>query len=562
MDSLLPYAVASTAAFIAGVVLLYEYLRRRIEDWLALAAVLLLLFMGAAYEDLLTPFQIGYFGSMAFGLGALLALERRDDASDAGACLLLVASLSFSSLGIPFAIGAAVAIALTAARRGAPTSSPSRCCSTRSGTPAGATRLATSSASGTSRQAPHSCWMASRASVCSLLGLTTPSSSAATAGSSGGARCWWRWFSRAAASAGDGPRPALALGGGGDPALVLVPDGEQHGLWPGPQRIPLPVRGRRPAAAGDCGAAQGWRPGRPAMAAILAVCAVAAISNVSALRDAYNVLRLSTGLVRGALAGLEIAADRVDPGFVLTAENSGFDFFRAIKAGPYLSAAEEFGSPAYAKGELPAAPEPARVAADKVLAAALPVSFEPGAAAGPTGPPPVVVAPPGAGTASSASCVTVRPARGGPAIVSLPAGGGILSAAPGVSAELGLRRFARDSFPVPIGKLTGRALLVIPPDRSRAPWELALDASRPGRRSAAASWDSFSDEAAKPGLPLADADVLVRGAGPQRAGGPPRALPPPGGGRPPAPGGLRVHPRGRREQRPQPRPDERAAQPG
>jgi hypothetical protein len=48
MDSLLPYAVASTAAFIAGVVLLYEYLRRRIEAWLALGAVLLLLFMGAA----------------------------------------------------------------------------------------------------------------------------------------------------------------------------------------------------------------------------------------------------------------------------------------------------------------------------------------------------------------------------------------------------------------------------------------------------------------------------------------------------------------------------------
>ena len=34
------------------------------------------LFLGAAWEDLLSPFQIGYFGSMACGLGMLLALDR------------------------------------------------------------------------------------------------------------------------------------------------------------------------------------------------------------------------------------------------------------------------------------------------------------------------------------------------------------------------------------------------------------------------------------------------------------------------------------------------------
>ena len=156
--------MASTAAFIASVVLLYVYLRRRIEDWLALGAVLPLLFMGTAYEDLLTPFQIGYFGSMAFGLGALLAIERRDDRGDAGACLLLVASLSFSSLGIAFAIGAAVAIGSTAgpARRSYVVAVPVLLYALWYAGWGHEARASEFSASGTSRQAPRSCWMASR----------------------------------------------------------------------------------------------------------------------------------------------------------------------------------------------------------------------------------------------------------------------------------------------------------------------------------------------------------------------------------------------------------------
>ena len=76
--------------------------------WLALAGVLPILFLGSSWDDLLWPFQIGYFGSMAGGVGALLALEREDRAGDLLACALLALSLSFSSVGIPFAAGVAV----------------------------------------------------------------------------------------------------------------------------------------------------------------------------------------------------------------------------------------------------------------------------------------------------------------------------------------------------------------------------------------------------------------------------------------------------------------------
>ncbi len=91
MDSHLPYGAVATASFLASVALLYVYVRRRVGDWVALAAVLPILVMGSAYEDLLSAFQIGYFGSMAFGIGALLVIERADGRGDAFACVLLVA---------------------------------------------------------------------------------------------------------------------------------------------------------------------------------------------------------------------------------------------------------------------------------------------------------------------------------------------------------------------------------------------------------------------------------------------------------------------------------------
>ena len=343
-------------------------------------------------------------------------------------------------------------------------------------------------------------------SVSSLLGLTTPRPrrrrrrarvGALAAGGAG--------FLGRAASAGDGPRHRRWLWVAG---AILLSFWFLTAINTGFGRAPNASRyqyvGGGPAAADDCGARSGvaaraaprwprsWRSAPSPRSATFRT-----------LRDAYNVLRLSTGLVRRGprrprhLGGPGRPGLRADRWRTRTSTSS-----RAIEAGPYLSAAEKFGSPAYSKDELAAAPEPARVAADKVIAAALPVSFEPGAAAGPTGPPPVVVARPGAGTASSASCVTVRPGRGGPRSSACRPGGG--------DPQRRARR-QRRARPAALRRATpsrcrsGPAdrprLLEIPTDRSRRPWELALDASGPVTVSAA-SWDSFSDEAAKPGLPL------------------------------------------------------------
>ena len=98
--------------FLLSVGLLFIYVRRRAGEWLALAAILPILFLGPSWDDLLFPFQMALFGSVACGIGALLALERRDRIGDLAATVLLTASLLFSDVGIPFVAGATVELAL------------------------------------------------------------------------------------------------------------------------------------------------------------------------------------------------------------------------------------------------------------------------------------------------------------------------------------------------------------------------------------------------------------------------------------------------------------------
>src|SRR5262249_37233656 len=144
--------------------------------------------------------------------------------------------------------------------------------------------------------------------------------------------------------------------------------------------------------------------------------ALAAAANVAAMHDAYKVFRNWTAIVKGDLGGLEIAAGHVDPGLELTSQNSNFDYFGRLRAGPYLSAAGKFGSPAYTRAELASAPELGRLGADKVLAAALGLAFQPLSAALP----------------ARGACQTVNRSGPAPPVVDLPRGGATLTAARGV----------------------------------------------------------------------------------------------------------------------------------
>jgi len=88
-----------------------------VDPWVATAMGLLLALLGSAAEDLTWAFQIGFLGSMGFGVIALQLVGHRGrvTASSVGAVMAAIASLMCSDIGV--AMLAALAV-LAVARRG------------------------------------------------------------------------------------------------------------------------------------------------------------------------------------------------------------------------------------------------------------------------------------------------------------------------------------------------------------------------------------------------------------------------------------------------------------
>jgi hypothetical protein len=475
MEKLLPYAVASTASFLASVVLLFVYLRRRVDQWLALAGVLPVLFMGTAGEVLLWPFEVSFTASMAAGIGALLALERGDERGDAIACGLLVFSLAFSELAVSFALGTAVAMVI--ARR------PwSRCYVVIVPILLYALWYAGWGHTAQSHVSIHNL-------VHSPMYLFEGLASSA-------------W-----SLAGVSPRHRA----GGDllPLLGLSAVAVLRARF----RRPLPasfwsslvvllsfwlltaashVSGRPPWASRYqyvggvlllmvlASLASGFRVRGAAILAALAVGGLAAIANLAVLHKNYQGLADLATRERGALTGFEVGGASADPAFRTGPGNTDITSLNSVEVGPYLSAVNAFGSPAYGASELPNAPEEARVAADQLLADAeslrlVPVDRPPP----PRGPPPQVAGGSGAATAPRGSCLTVGGAGAASPPIELPRPGVTVSGPAGSAEAVELRRFA-SSFPVDF-QLRGTGVLLIRTDRSPRPWQAQFRGPGPVR---------------------------------------------------------------------------------
>jgi hypothetical protein len=91
--------------------LVFVLASRRVPRVPALLAAALILFLGAAWEDLLWAFQVGYLLSVAGGLAAWVLLEGRSRRSEGVAMLCLVVAVGSSSLGIAILVGVAVELA-------------------------------------------------------------------------------------------------------------------------------------------------------------------------------------------------------------------------------------------------------------------------------------------------------------------------------------------------------------------------------------------------------------------------------------------------------------------
>lgn len=459
MDSMTPELVLLVALQLVAAGLLFVYARRRLGPWPALFAAVLLLFLGPAWQDLLWPFQVGFVGASVFGIAMLLALENEDERWDLAACAFLAVAIAFSSLGIAFAVAAAVHVLQRRRERGLRRAYvfvlPLLL---YAGWYAGWGHDAENNFSAHNvLVSPRYVWEGLTASLDSVLALGTISDEVV-------GRSQW-----------------------GAPLLIVLlalaaykgfrRRGFFPGLWPvlaaaavfwflaafnqGPGREPYSSRylyvGVLFVLLIAVNLLQGVRFNRWALAAGAAATCVVVGFNLVPLREGRDFFEKQTVLTRADLAAIEIAADTVEPPFRLSPEAAGTVFLGEIEAGEYLQAVAEYGSPAYSPAELAAAPEEGRVHADLVLANALPLGIE--------------EAPGGAGR--ERDCV--RAAADAP--LALRPGVTTIELGPGGEGTLRLRRFAEREYPLRTGLAAGSTTrLYIPRDRLARPWQLLVDA--------------------------------------------------------------------------------------
>lgn len=462
MGSATPYYVVSIGTFALSAVLLFFYLRRRVGDWLALFGAVLVLFLGAAFEDLLFAFQVGYFGSVAAGLGMLLCLDREDEKWDRVACGLLVVSLAFGSVGLVFAAGAAVDFILGRRPRGR-----------RFYVAFGPIVLfglwwvlwgrgAENHVSlDNILHTPEFVFNAASAGIVSLLGLAT----------------------------GDGSEPdqphliwgkLLLIGGG---LLLLARVGRQRGISRGlgvalaiglafwilagvnrdETRLPTSSRFQYPSAVflllivGE--GLRGLKRPPLALVAAAVVTALAIQGGISLLEREHEERWVPyADSLRAKLGAIEVAGPKADPEF-----NVFFPPDINAPAGDYLRAVDEFGSPAFSEAEIEAHPDASLGSADLGLAQALGLALEP---APPQGHP--------------MRCQTLKATADGTTGLTLFPGRYSFENQGALPAEMLLSRFSSE-LSVVMGTLEPGAhnSLTIPRDNSERPWILGLKGSGP-----------------------------------------------------------------------------------
>jgi len=477
MSSAFPYRVVATLLFLASAVLLFVLLRRRVGQWPALAATAVVLFLGAAWEDLLWPFQVNYFGAMAAGLGMLLALERRSRRGDGVACLLLSLSVVFSSLGLTFIVGAAVEV-LTRSDRWRRLWIVAIPVAIYLAWYLGWGHTAESALSLSNvGKTPAFVFNSLTASLASLLGLASPWLGLEDGSDLGWLRLLgglallafaWRVYVLRGGSRWLWILVALALS-----FWVLAGLNQMEGREPNASRYQYVGAVFVLLVAAELLRGVELRRGATILVGAVAACAVA--SNIQALHSAYDhFYHPISQLEKADLGAVEIARDTVEPGFVLETDIADTGFVH-IEAGPYLLARDEYGSPAYTPAEIAASSVYARFAADKVLFAALRIEAAAGGAKGFPGSTPVATDG-GPVTVPATGCVSVAAAGGASPWLRLPPGG-VVFRADGPASAVQMRRFSTGRVPITLTEEVPAGLVVrvpIPVDRSRTPWKLAL----------------------------------------------------------------------------------------
>jgi hypothetical protein len=454
------FRVVALAALLLCVGLVFALIRRRVGAPAALAAAVLLLFLGSAWEVMLWPFDLHTVFAFAAGLGALLVLERGGRHADAIACALLVVSVATIEVGLAIAVGVAVLVL------------------------SGRDRLRRAWVFAVPIGLYAVWWVWSQryeqgdfdAAELPSAPLAVAESLSATLGAlvgridagSGvfpqtvGINGWGIALAVVAVAAlalrvrRTGPTPWLG-------ALVVAllaywvlialapdrpPDSSRY-IWVGAALLLL--------VAAE--AARGVRLSRAALAALALVIVVSLPLNITKLFDGrlYQVTDADANRAHYAMVELAAASEGPPPAKL---ERGGRDVFFGLEPGAYLEAVPRLGSIAFSLDELRASDERARGVADDTLGDLYELELQPGRPpAGQEGCRTLATEGAGVATDLSAGEVLLRPLDG--------------------EVALGLGRFANRAPSASLGShgTGGWQRLAIPADPAPDPWRLFADGS-------------------------------------------------------------------------------------
>jgi hypothetical protein len=467
-----PEYILLTVFLIAAALLVFEYVRRRMGYWTALFATILILCLGPAWEVLLWPFEIGFIGSVFFGLATFLALERDSRRWDRAACAFLILSMSFSSLGIPFAVGAAVDVVQKRRARGWGRAYLVL-------VPVGLFALwyLGWGHKAESHMTLHNVLVSPRFVLESVAVATGSLFGFGTSSASGEIVPLWGALILVGVVVGvvyvqrrrPGYLPTLwPVAAAALANWFLTAFNAELGRDPTSSRyqyagsifIILVLSNLLPKLT--------WT--RRRLIAAGAIVILAAVPNLAFLKEKRDHLKVETVLTKADLGAIQIARPVVDPDFVLTPEVAGTPSLINVTAQGWLEADDEYGSPAYSEDELAAAPPPGPSQADLVLSQALPLK--------------TVISVGGYDARGGSENCVVVPAEA-PALSGVPVRSGRtrIEVPPGPEAELTMRRFASAEFPVALGPAPGDSsvVLYVPRDESPRPWYLHVAAEQPVR---------------------------------------------------------------------------------
>lgn len=460
------FVLVNVAALCASVGLIFELARRRVGPLVALAPCVLLLFLGFAREVLLWPFDVHTLAAIALGLGAVLALEREDRTGDVLACVLITLSIFTIEVGIAILVGMAVLVLF------------------------GEDRLRRAWVLLLPGALYAAWWIWARKfdqeqsaldlTNLSLIAETVFEAAAAVFGALTGTNpvlaatynTAITWFGKALAVLA-ALALLLRLRLGAIPRTLWAWIAVLLFYWLTMGAAARPPEGSRYLFFGAVGVllvaaeAISGRVGNRIKAGVVVLVLLALPANIAQLRSGHedDTLHRDAEVSRAEFAMLELAADRVDPAYVVSADPNvsaiGGGLYIGLPAGAYLDSVERNGSPAYTLEELRSQPEELRRIADVALAGAIRLEAE------------AVRRPAGA-----AGCVVVSPARGeATASFPLPPGATTFGPAGGRPVTVGLKRFADEQSgtleEVPAGAWRR---LEIPPDAAREPWQAVVDA--------------------------------------------------------------------------------------